>query len=268
MVKSIGRGGLFDGSRISVDDFSADSLIVSTADTGRALVAPDSPKEAGVIVDWDADVECEGHGHRQSSGATSSANNESTTSRAKVDLKKGKKCVSFDDVPFVIGSDIEQDDDGTDAPLNDVTPFVTSTSPPTVTVPKAFEIVEKEGDVPNLPSSNTPAEGFHGSPISSGTLSVFSEVISPWSTENELSDSSAVLAPGQFSIKQVEDGPCTHRDKTVSSSPFHPRFLTDDLFVAFYHPRAHAPGMTTSTHAVTLGSLVDFDWTLTQLPPT
>jgi hypothetical protein len=230
-VKSIGRGGLFDGSRIAVDDSATDSSIVSTADTERTLVASsaeDSLNEVGTIVEQDADMECERHGHRQRSGATSGADDESTAPRAKMDMKKkkkktkkAKKGVSFDDVPFVIGSDVEQDDDGTDTVLNDVAPTVPSTSLPLIPVPKTFEIVEEDEVVPMLLPSNVSTEAIQGSPVPSRALSVVSEMMSPRSTADELSDSSAVLPPGQFSSKQVDHYgrwfARAHRDKAVSS---------------------------------------------------
>jgi hypothetical protein len=233
-VKSIGRGGLFDGSRIAVDDFSADSFLVSTIDTERTIMVSASLKEAGAIMDQ---VECE---HKQRSGPTCDANNAITASREKTNLKKNrkaKKCVSFNDVPFVIGYCVEQDDDdGAETELNDVTPFVTLDSPPLITVPNTFEIVEEDADVPELASSNIPTERYQDRSSSRGALPVISEVISPWPIENELSDSSAVLAPGQFSVKQMEDSSCSRRDKEVSTVPFHPGFVTDDHFIASRAP--------------------------------
>ena len=256
-VKSIGRGGLLNGSRIAVDEIpeespvvaTVESPVVSTVDADHTLVAsaPEEPlNEVGTIIEQDPEYTgTEEHIHaRQFSGANSGADDESTAPRAKTDLKKKKKKtkktkkgVSFDEVPFVIGSDLEREEDGTDTVLNDVASPALSASPLPVApipIPRTFEIEEEEV-VPELISPNVSNEAMLGSPIPFRSASLMSELMSPRSTADEMSDSSnTVLPPGQFSDKQVDQYgrwfARAHRDKAVSSiSRLFP------LFTDFFH---------------------------------
>ena len=236
-VKSIGRGGLLDGSRIAVDDFSAESSFASTADSERTLVTSameESLNEVGTVAEREDSIKKELYSRRRNSEATSGADDESTAPKAKVDAKKKKKKtkktkkgVSFDDVPFVIGSDMEQDEDRVAEPvLNDVAAAMAASSPPPmpmpiIPVPKSFEIEEEE-EVPTLLPVSPSPEVLSDSPGPSRPLSLVSELLSPRSTADELSDSSAAaapLAPGEFSPKQVDHYARwfarAHRDKAV-----------------------------------------------------
>ncbi|KAG8810436.1 hypothetical protein FRC18_004053, partial [Serendipita sp. 400] len=133
-VMSIGRGGISTGSRIDVDDLTAPSWkaeeefsIAPTQD--KTLVgspAEEKLNEVGEVVEVakedevPAPLEMPSVGSIDRSGWGSGADDESTAPKTKLDMRnkkkkkskskrpEAKKGVSFDDTPFVIGSDKEQ----------------------------------------------------------------------------------------------------------------------------------------------------------------
>ncbi|CAG7854322.1 SubName: Full=Uncharacterized protein {ECO:0000313/EMBL:CCA73004.1} [Serendipita indica DSM 11827] len=241
-VLSVGRGGMLDGSRIHVEDLaSKEKTLVSS------LAEDTSLNEVGTLADVsrDEDVSFDKSNaetiERMRSGWASGADDESTGPQGNLDVKKkkkknrskrpgAKKGVSFDEVPFVIGSDKEQTNDEDDvdssgpgpsftqrgriaelmlnelgyAPQNTPSPSVSRAIP----VPKTFEIEDEEEESPPalIPSNNTSTAVVTGSPVPMRRASLISEMtMSPRLTADEMSDSSSVvLAPGEFSAKQVD----------------------------------------------------------------
>ncbi|KIM23255.1 hypothetical protein M408DRAFT_332451 [Serendipita vermifera MAFF 305830] len=235
-LKSIGRGGLLNDSRIPVDDFPADTSVVSTAEPERTLVASAAEEPAQEVSAVEKDMEYTGaeepHPIRQASDVASGADDESTAPKAKSDKKKKKKTkknrksVSIDEVPFVIGSDAEREEDASDSVASGfASPALASPSyvssplaAAPIPIPRTFEIEE---EVPELVSPDVSADYMSSSPGPMRPLSLMSELMSPRSTADELSDSSVILPPGQFSDKQVDHYgrwfARAHRDKALPS---------------------------------------------------
>jgi hypothetical protein len=191
-------------------------------------------------------------------GAASGADDESTAPKDKIDMRKkkkktkrpkNKKGVSFDEVPFVIGSEQEgEHDEASDANFNINPKIPTALSLPSpsvsqaIPIPKSFELEEDEdSEAPVLqPSSIFSTEVSRGSPVPSRMSmlsdsrrnsilsdsrrnSLLSDLMSPRSTADEMSDSSSAFPtpPGEFSAKQVDRYARwfarAHRDKSVST---------------------------------------------------
>ncbi|KAG8829596.1 hypothetical protein FRC17_006335 [Serendipita sp. 399] len=279
-VTSVGRGGMTTGSRINVDDLTRpgqdQTLISSPAEVqlnevGQVVEMEDKGDESPVPVAQALGVQA-----MDRSGWASGADDESTAPKTKLDMRNKKKKkskskrpdvkkeVSFDDTPFVIGSDKEQgttvDENETqdeerkpvikkgrifELALNDLSPRAASPAvlpSPSVSraipVPKTFEIADEEEEVPPalIPRRSdtvmsmeavrgSPAGSPATSPAPSRRVSMLSEMMSPRSTADELSDSSSAvaLAPGEFTSKQVDHYARwfarAHRDKSLPTVP-------------------------------------------------
>ncbi|PVF93173.1 hypothetical protein CPB86DRAFT_838754 [Serendipita vermifera] len=254
-VTCVGLGGVSNGSRINVDDLiQRPKPIWSKPKEEERIAVSSGPEEAlnevgTVVEEEEADVS----GNVDFSGIVSGADDESSAPKSKLEIKKkkkktkrpkAKKGVSFDENPFVIGSDQETPEDSSDASsrVSEViySPPTTSRSPlssPPITasnfsipVPKTFEVQDEEEEqeppalIPShMRSSSLPlaVEALRGSPASSRRNSIMSDIMSPRSTADEMSDSSAAILPqqGKFTNKQVDHYgrwfARAHRDKSL-----------------------------------------------------
>jgi hypothetical protein len=234
-VTCVGLGGVSNGSRINVDDLIHRPKPIWSVPKEEKVAVASGPEEAlnevGTVVEEDADVS----NNLDISGIASGADDESSAPKSKLEVKKkkkktkrpkAKKGVSFDESPYVIGSDQDTLEDSSDnsSRVSEVihSPPTTSRSPlssPPITasnfsipVPKTFEVQDEEEEQPPslIPRTNSlppfSMEPFRDSPASSRRNSLMSDIMSPRSTADEMSDSSAAILPqqGKYTNKQVD----------------------------------------------------------------
>lgn len=246
-VTSIGKGGISNGSRINVDDMGRYAHSSWDVTKEEKTLMNGTAEERLNEVDNNAVDEDTSPTRPRSPG--SGADDESAAPRSMTDMRKkkkkksrsskAKKEVSFDEASFIIGSEQEKEpgDKTGNANVELKTATASDASLPSssisnlIPIPRSFEIEDDDSsEAPPLrPSMDVSNGSIRGSPIPSRMSvlaesrrnSIFSEIMSPRSTADELSDSSSAfpLALGEFSARQVDSYARwfarVHRDKSV-----------------------------------------------------
>jgi hypothetical protein len=201
-VRSIGRGGMTNGSRVDVEDLSRYSPAPTASVAPVASIAPAAPAaetaEPANLVTAPAENN-DDEDDVVNGAAGSGADDESTAPKGKVDMKKkkkrtrrpkAKKGVSFDEQPTLIDTSMDEEVRSGDDETNSIASPSTSTRPAAsilaglvaaananitnasssansaIPVPKTFEVVDDDEEpIPTLVSPGMSLEALRGSPI-------------------------------------------------------------------------------------------------------